>query len=119
MCRLSTKISQNFWRAGIETTNSCEDNVPQGYVWIEFASEYDLQKFLIIVVDDEEHDSEFYNRVFVAEYPNSWRFKINYSDVTDDNIDTPRDYYCCIDLSFSVRFPMTDYDRVLSKFLPE
>lgn len=39
-------LMKELWNAGIRTRMSCEDNVPKGYVWIEFRSPSDLDKFL-------------------------------------------------------------------------
>jgi hypothetical protein len=48
--RIDKKIAhlmQEIWKAGIHTCNSCEDNVPAGYIWIEFSDSKDIKKFLI------------------------------------------------------------------------
>jgi len=58
------KLVLELWKADIDTCNSCENNVPKGWVWIEFATTCDAAHFMSIVarVYDEDEDS-LYQRI--------------------------------------------------------
>ena len=58
-------LIRQIWAVGIDTLNSCEENVPRGYIWIEFATSEDLREFLAIVFIDPE--SPAYNHAFGLE----------------------------------------------------
>ena len=43
-------LIKEMWKAGIETYQSCQDN-PPGWIWIQFMSSHELEKFLSIIGD--------------------------------------------------------------------
>lgn len=54
----------NLWKMDIITILSCQNNVPKNYVWIEFFSAEDAERFLNIVAEyDEDMDSIYQNIV--------------------------------------------------------
>lgn len=104
-----------IWANGIETCNSCEDNVPVGYVWLEFRSSDDLQRFLKIVFDDVPSENELYERAFL-EYEhkkNAWIYDT--SVVRDDGEDEDDIGTREITATISLRFPNTDKDFIQDK----
>ena len=52
MCKL-------LWELGFKTNSSCENYHDMGYVWIEFAGEQALTKFLQIVLKNEPMEDEY------------------------------------------------------------
>jgi hypothetical protein len=53
-----------LWKADIDTCNSCENNVPRGWVWIEFTTAHDAESFLNIVAQDYDEDADsLYQRI--------------------------------------------------------
>jgi hypothetical protein len=47
-------LIKEIWKAGISTVNSCENNVPENYFWIQFRSSSDLEKFLIVTCSNKK-----------------------------------------------------------------
>jgi hypothetical protein len=98
-------------KTGIKTTNSCENSVPHGYIWLEFLSEYDLNEFLNIIFLDNDINSEIYKRTFELPYyeQDIWLFNLYLeNDIIENKINN-------INIFPSIRFPRTDHDYVLDK----
>jgi hypothetical protein len=126
MIRIDRNIApliSEIWRLGLETINSCENNVPENYMWIEFANEASLRQLLDIVLINESGQSELYKKIsdYPYSYPNAWQITIHYDTESDIDVSTSecsdmKVYQRELEGSFSVRFPVTDYDTVLEKF---
>jgi hypothetical protein len=108
-----------IWKAGIRTANSCEDNVPRGFVWIQFPTTQDAERFLNIIgeYEDEEPAPSRYRRVLAeAEWPGEWRYAVGLEDwAVDCEVDEEnwivekrtrdRPMFC---FWVSIRFPRSD-----------
>jgi hypothetical protein len=118
--RIDRKIApliSEIWRLGLSTLNSCENNVPQDYMWIEFADEASLRQFVTIVLTNESEQSDLGKKVlgYSYGYPNAWQITISYGyDDDDETMSCPR--VSTIEGYFHVRFPSSDYDTILEKF---
>ncbi|VBB18889.1 hypothetical protein YASMINEVIRUS_1421 [Yasminevirus sp. GU-2018] len=94
-----------MWDLKIRTLNSCEDNVPAGYVWIEFETSEDVRMFLNLVFEgvrsnfdsDEEAEldavtlarSDIHTRAFKC-YPHqkeAWKYVVDHCIDDDVEID--------------------------------
>jgi hypothetical protein len=134
-------LIKELWKAGIYTTNSCEDNRPggiyqgpypdyevmtgserwpDGCVWIGMPADCAL-KFMKIIVDFEG-DQNFYLRLFEGEwvgihFTKMWEFKVSMFDwsyVIDDDghsLDGPSE----LEFMISMRFPKEDLEKVYAK----
>ncbi|MBL8020258.1 MAG: hypothetical protein JNM27_11380 [Leptospirales bacterium] len=107
-CRIAPLVQQ-IWAAQMYTFNSCEDNIPAGYVWIQFACFIDIESFLSIVLGGENESSDFYRRVTAMRARGSWgKDEWRYS-TSFDRFDGMHF------ISVSVRFPRRDLSRVYRK----
>lgn len=120
-----------IWKAGIGTCNSCEDNVPKGYVWIEFIDASSAERFLDIVVNRYSDSwSSLYQRVydpwsdFGDIRPKGWHFRVLPFDfstedrfVDEDTIETVSLGPPSMSFTLSVRFPRTDLATVLRRMV--
>lgn len=113
ICPLMTEL----WKADILTTNSCEDNVPRGYIWIEFKSQEDFKNFIEIIFVGESYDNNVYQRS-ISTFPcpgNKWKFKINiFGDDYFDDYENKNNNETVLFYP-SVRFPQEDLEYVYNK----
>ncbi|AYV80921.1 MAG: hypothetical protein Harvfovirus10_19 [Harvfovirus sp.] len=111
-----SQLIQELWNADILTTNSCEDNVPKGYVWIEFESPRALEKFMDIIFLGENFENDVFERSISGyDHPGKkWKFKINISG-DDDELDNGNNIVKIINIYPSVRFPQEDTSYVYEK----
>lgn len=108
-------LINEIWKAGIETDNSCEDNIPEIYdytdtcFWISFSSGFDFYMFLDIVFNGISRNSDFFSRTRrYSKCKLRWKYSIWIDTPDDDPIKR-------IYISYSVRFPGCDYAYVLGK----
>ncbi len=112
-------LIQTLWRLGINTDDSCQSMGP-GHVWIQFSSAHDAEKFLSMVAgirdcEGPEAADGLYFRMLSTE--GGWEYEV-----------APWDTNLLLDpdekggefagppemvLPVGVKFPMTDYFRVL------
>jgi hypothetical protein len=131
--RLKVEIDQKIaplireiWKSSIDTINSCENNIPENYIWIQFPSAQDFEKFIKIIFENNgTDDSEFMsclerltNHQYNPTLENRWIIDINFEDNLF-NYETEETNETCeqIDIEISVRFPEKDLDFVYNKFL--
>lgn len=106
--RIDTKIApliEVLWSLNIDTYNSCQDNTPRNYIWIEFRTASDCEEFLNII-RPKKWFCGFYRK---------WKFNVNVWDHNEiyDEQEGEIIQNGPIELSLSVRFPVSDYKRVL------
>ncbi|XWV25107.1 hypothetical protein QJ856_gp0669 [Tupanvirus deep ocean] len=111
ICDIDKGISEliNYlWTAGIDTNNSCENNVPDGYMWICFRKQEDLEKFLNILFKGADHDNKIYLRAcFSKKYnENAWIYDYYIFQDFAPGEGKVRSVYS----SISLRFPKSDYE---------
>ena len=99
-----------IWLNDIATSLSCENNVPNNYIWITFETPHDLELFLEIVFKDTDQGNDFYDRGFPGFGKNNGWY---YNTVADRKNEAIHDM--AVSLSMSVRFPQSDYNTVLNK----
>jgi len=97
-----------MWYWGIETTNSCENNFPDGYVWIEFPTATDFEKFIHRALDYQD-DTDHYNRAISISLPDSWKYRTSITPNNDPDIQTVQTYY-------SIYFPQKDIEQLIDRF---
>lgn len=110
------KLIKYMWMQGIETVNSCEDNIPENYIWIEFADYNQFQKFMDILFRGLKSDCEIRNRaygLFEEHVERSWIYK---SFVIDNCMYNNSRTINALTFSVSLRFPKSDYDWVCQRF---
>lgn len=110
----------NLWKLDIVTLNSCENNVPQDWVWIEFLSAIDAESFLNIVANEYSDDyNSLYNRIKNAwdgnTEENVWKISVNiddlnvvYDEIGNDEVIETSIGKPTMNLIVSVRFPISD-----------
>ncbi|MCJ7571732.1 MAG: hypothetical protein MUO82_07630 [Candidatus Thermoplasmatota archaeon] len=125
------ELIECLWKLDIETSNSCENNVPLGYIWIEFLCGYDAEKFLDIVgrfIYKDKADvykvDDLYQRMNRPsdESPNQWLYNCDLMDCSEKVINdytVMDDEFCGFALPISVRFPIKDYPVVLKSLKKE
>lgn len=116
-----------LWDAKIYTCNSCEEIEP-GIIWIEFYSNDDIERFLLILIESiedqiynhPEADNWFCYRILGQEwgYLGSWQYfahpNISPTKCNQRSIYPRKLKGCMIELSISLRFPKEDYSKVLN-----
>lgn len=55
-------LVKEIWRADITTSQSCQDH-PPGWIWLEFVSSFELEKFLNMVGDYENAVGSLHDRM--------------------------------------------------------
>ncbi|XWV26367.1 hypothetical protein QJ857_gp0706 [Tupanvirus soda lake] len=115
-CNIDKGISEliyYMWLAGINTNNSCENNIPDNYVWICFRKQDDLEKFLNILFKGIECDDERYLRACFSKNYNEKAWIYDYYIFQDfiNNNGKVRSLYS----SISLRFPKSDYNWIVHK----
>jgi hypothetical protein len=112
-------LIRGLWRLGIQTEASCQ-NVGPGSVWILFSSADDARRFLTLVanireVEGPEAADELYRRVTNLE--GGWELEVG---IWDENVlvdETGELTSFCgppeLMMPVAVRFPISDYFRVL------
>lgn len=100
------------WKRRITTTNSCQDNVPKGYVWIEFFSSFDAAEFIRILQIKHTPDlNGLFNRVYQrwwyegGSIRRKWRYRAHPTQIGEITF-----------FAVSIRFPRSDLPFVLSRF---
>lgn len=102
-----SSLIESLWLNDISTVNSCENNNPNNFVWIEFYSSDDLEKFISIVFTDANEDEEIYERAFYPSRTDRWYYDIFSLHIPDGN---PPVCVC-----ISLQFPQKDYDFIVKK----
>jgi hypothetical protein len=115
----------NLWKLGIHTVNSCQDNVPKGFVWIEFLSTFDAEQFLDSVADYYDEPDSLYQRMkrdWGDETPMDWQYSPFLRDYGVDLVPVgDREGYTTFNgshqfnFSMSVRFPREDLEFVKAR----
>lgn len=115
----------SIWTAGIQTTNSCQENQP-GLAWIDFPTAFDAADFLNAIAGefDEVNDS-LYNRIRREWEPTDasniewWQFDSSPWDssviqtfVGDNEIEELSSGPANFVFSVSIRFPRSDIGTV-------
>jgi hypothetical protein len=106
-----SELIELLWKNNINTNNSCQNNVPGNYIWIEFDTLSDYDIFLQVVtnkIDKEMFDKIFFN-YDINHRIGSWIHKLDIQTINGE--EEEYDYF-----SYSVRFPKSDYNFVLDKF---
>lgn len=119
---LMAPLLQAIWSYGIITNNSCQENRP-GVMWIEFFSAGDAEAFLTCIVsgldpiNNPKADNWLYSRVKGSS--DGWQYAAHPHDVREyidpecGTIELNDSQSCGFTLSISVRFPQSDYERLL------
>jgi hypothetical protein len=124
-------LIQRLWDLGWETLNSCQDNVPTGYIWIEFLLIHMGQQFLTRVMGEDTlgpYDG-LYNRMLKyswdekGEEPLWWQYHVhadNFGMVLEETDKEDEVEYVRIGpnemvFSLSVRFPRSDLPTVMER----
>jgi hypothetical protein len=111
-------LISNLWKLDLMTFNSCQDNVPKGFVWIEFGSVYDAEQFLNYVSEYSEESESVYCRI-TRKWGDTtdldWQYATHIHDFGVDEELTDDDAFLEtftgkheIHFSMSVRFPHSD-----------
>lgn len=108
----------NLWKLELDTFNSCQDDVPRGFVWIQFASAYDAEMFLNYVSEYSEEPNSVYGRITRAwgdptdldwlYTPHIEDYGVDEKVMDDDTILSTFTGQHEIQFSISVRFPHSD-----------
>lgn len=115
-----------LWETKIFTCNSCEEIEP-GIIWIEFYSNNDIEKFLLILIEsleDQIHNNpEADNWICYRILGQDWGYLRSWKYFAHPNIApikcNQRSIYprklkgCRVELSVSLHFPKEDYSKVL------
>lgn len=125
-----------LWNRKIRTRLSCEHNVPDGFVWLQFPGVNSARRFMTRLIEENLHDKLFVQRVlgasrtydkwrhayFLKRTPTTptrkvsydlgwWRSKYNlYTRITRSS---PTQHRAS---RVSIRFPHTDFSRVMQAF---
>jgi len=107
-----------IWQHGLHTNNSCQDNVPHGYIWIAFDTSNHLKTFLKLIFKGE--NSARFNEwktsmstcpIIVGEYSEANLANDSDTELTPEELLICDFHVCC-----SVRFQQSDLVFVQSKF---
>jgi hypothetical protein len=117
-------LVKEMWKAGIETYQSCQDS-PPGWVWIQFMSSHELERFLSIIGDYEAALGSLHDRMrhsydrLAGPQVGQWRYVVVADDLAIDEVDTEAGdvQEICVGppnfmLLIAVHFPHTDLAEV-------
>lgn len=112
-----SKLIKLLWKLKINTCNSCEDNVPADYMWIQFQTNNDFEKFMNLLF--ESNNDELYKDVM---YTDHWIISTNTFDVEDptgyvdfDECESVSSYEPHIITEVSLRFPKHQYNDICER----
>ena len=119
-------LVKNMWRANIATCQSCQDS-PPGWIWLEFVSHYELEKFLDIVGAYENTVGSLHDRMLQGydrlsrPRVGQWRYEAIVHDMAVDIVEDStgdREEYAGspnFAVFISVNFPHADLPQVLAR----
>jgi hypothetical protein len=119
-------LVKGMWRAGIMTSQSCQD-CPPGWIWLEFLTPYDLEKFLNILGAYEDTVGSLHDRILHgydrlgSPRVGQWRYEAIVHDMAVDIVDDgkkDREQYAGAPdfaIYISLNFPGTDLPAVLKR----
>lgn len=110
--KIAPLISE-IWKTGIITYNSCENNIPANYVWIEFADYEHAKKFIDYISYDLSRTAPMYYRMMGEDEPR-WIFGMLPHELNDDPDYKHDNAY--IVYTISIRFPQCDLEEVYERF---
>jgi len=106
-------LIREIWKAGIKTTNSCQNNWPQDYVWIEFACGTHLEMFLTnVFIYADMNDNKVaacrarMNHHDMPSTTRHWKIKPRVTDWEEEEDGGE----CDMEVSMSLRFPHEDLE---------
>jgi molybdopterin-guanine dinucleotide biosynthesis protein A len=107
-------LIEEIWKAGISTANSCENNNPINYIWIEFDTSIGCENFLNICFKNIDKNNDIFIRAMCKHEwdKNAWIYSTcvdcynSDSDIIKNTI-----------MGTSVRFPKQDYQFIYDKFV--
>jgi len=113
----------NCWRLGIMTNNSCQNNIPDNWVWLCFNGAINAQYFMSIVAPTYSEDpNSIYYRIGHHDEDNSWQYDSHLDDhnvegheENDEWVEKPMSPVSNFSFDISVRFPRTDLEAVCAK----
>lgn len=104
-------LMTEIWKAEIDTLNSCENNIPRDYVWIEFKDADHIERFLSIVFVDVKLTDSIIHMCNSISTGKKWIFPRDVDLEWDDETDIINN----VGLIHSIRFPKTDLEFVLKQ----
>jgi len=120
-------LIDELWEAGIQTSNSCENNTPEMYnykdtcIWISFQSMEDVKRFMQIVYIGIPRKGTFTNRIIGRSHKFNWEYSYwidtSYKNRSPKNIFVANDRIRDIEVGHSLRFPGSDYCYVLKNLI--
>jgi len=114
-------LLEAIWSWGIMTRNSCQENKP-GVMWIEFLAAEDAEAFLMRAasgldpINSPEADDWLYSRIMGS--MGGWQYTAHphdareYIDQESGTLELNASLSCRFALSISIRFPVSDYQRL-------
>lgn len=118
-------LIQKLSDLGFRTLNSCEDNVPSGWVWIEFVNASNAENFLNIIAEYSEDRNSLYNRIRQELHSDDdslfWKYSVLPMDygveqtLIDDEIEETFTGESDFNFTFSIRFPQSDLEQIMAK----
>lgn len=122
-------LMSQIWKAKITTLNSCQDNVPSGYIWIQFDSSRDCDQFLTIIFKNQDINSPavipIYKRAmhpYNHKLSGHWEYRVNLESLEQNDSEESEDLttfnpILLVGTAVSVRFPQQDLDFIYQRFL--
>jgi len=87
-------LISEIWKAKIITLNSCENNIPKGYIWIQFDTGNDCTKFLNIIFKNLDINAsetkDIYTRAMnYQDYKleGRWIYDVNIDSIDNSDLD--------------------------------
>ena len=112
-------LIDEIWKADIKTCNSCEDNVPANYMWIQFCPASDGDSFLEIIMNGHDENDKLSKRILNRADKNNWNIEYipeNINEYTDSDDDEPSEGKVIDFISnLSIRFHKSDYKQILKR----
>jgi hypothetical protein len=121
------KLIEYLWYLRINIDNFSENNIMEGYVWINFCTQKDLEKFLNILFTGSKMNDNNYERACNLLYYQKGTWMYDYCIRHDHSLE---DDYCIDDeyskknnivkyvsSSISLIFPKSDYIWILDKIV--
>ncbi|AYV75815.1 MAG: hypothetical protein Terrestrivirus3_84 [Terrestrivirus sp.] len=98
-------LIEELWRLKINTENSCENNVPIGFVWIQFSTLDDMKRFFDIAITNGELCNKIRINFCCDNFKENWVPSISVTVGHNETI-----------MTYHVRFPISDLEILTETF---
>lgn len=108
-------LIEEIWKAGIKTSNSCEDISGTNYMWVEFCPASDADSFMEIIINGQSKTDKLSLRALNKSEKNNWIIEYTPENI-NETVSDP-DTLDIVDFisNISIKFHKSDYKHILKR----